>query len=119
MKVQLHQPLLKNITWSMDFMSDALKTGKKFRTLNVIDDFNRACLGIVVGFSLPARRVTQKLEQIALIHGYPKIIRVDNGPEYVSKHFQKWATEQGIHIQYIQPGKPAQNAFIERFNRST
>lgn len=116
--IKLMQPQNKNECWSLDFMHDALVTGKRFRTVNVIDDFNRESLGIEISFSLPATRVTRWLNQIASIHGYPKIIRVDNGPEYISNHFHDWAKLHGISIQHIQPGKPAQNAYIERFNRS-
>lgn len=99
-------------------LSDALFTGKRFRTVNVIDDFNRQGLGIEIGFSIPAKRVTRWLDNIAALKGYPKIIRVDNGPENISNHFQHWAKQHDITVQYIEPGKPAQNAYIERFNRS-
>jgi putative transposase len=115
---KLTQPEKINISWSLDFMSDALFTGKRFRTVNVIDDFNRECLGIEVGFSIPSTRVTRWLENIALLKGSPHQIRVDNGPEYISSHFQQWAKQRGIFIDYIQPGKPAQNGYIERFNRT-
>lgn len=114
----LNQPLQSNECWSLDFMSDALFTGKRFRTVNVIDDFNREGLGIEISFSIPAKRVTRWLDNIAAIKGYPKTIRVDNGPENISKHFLGWAQQHGIVVQHIQPGKPAQNAFIERFNRT-
>lgn len=117
-EIKLMQPLKPNKCWSIDFMSDALITGKKFRTINVIDDFNRECLGIDIAFSLPATRVTACLDQLAANQGYPDIIRVDNGLEYISKHFHSWAKQHEIIIQHIQPGKPAQNAFIERFNRT-
>jgi putative transposase len=114
----LVQPALPNECWSLDYMSDALFTGKRFRTVNVIDDFNREGLGIEVAFSIPAKRVTQCLDIIAIRKGYPKVIRVDNGPENISKHFAGWANSHGVTLQFIQPGKPAQNGFIERFNRS-
>lgn len=107
-----------NTCWSLDYMSDALMTGKRFRTANVIDDYNREGLGINVSFSLPSRRITQWLDNIAKAKGYPKSIRVDNAPENISRHFQEWAKTNGIEIQYIQPGKPAQNGYIERFNRT-
>lgn len=116
--VFLFQPIKPNICWSMDFMSDALRWGNKFRTLNVIDDYNREALLIAASHSLPAQRVTQCLDQVALKRGYPEMIRVDNGPEFLSNHFKKWAESHQILIYYIQPGKPAQNAFIERFNRT-
>lgn len=116
--VFLFQPIKSNVCWSMDFMSDALRWGRKFRTLNVIGDYNREALLIGVSHSLPAQRVTQYLDQMALKRGYPEMIRVDNGPEFLSNHFNKWAEAHHILIHYIQPGKPAQNGFIERFNRT-
>jgi putative transposase len=114
----LVQPLKSNVCWSIDFMSDGLMHGKKFRTLNVMDDYNRECLMIEPSFTLPAIRVTGLLDRIAEIRGYPEMIRVDNGPEFISKIFKNWAEKKGVLIHYIQPGKPAQNGFIERFNRS-
>jgi len=116
--IKLVQPMQINQCWSLDFMSDALINGRRFRTANVIDDCNRGALGILVSFSLTSRRITRWLDQIALTRGYPNRIRVDNGPENISRHFEQWAKHHHIFIQYIQPGKPAQNAYIERFNRS-
>lgn len=114
----LVQPLSPNVCWSVDFMSDVLSCGSKFRTFNVIDDYNRECLLIEPSVSLPARRVTQLLDEIAVLRGYPDVIRVDHGPEFESNAFKEWANHRGILIHYIQPGKPAQNGFIERFNRT-
>ena len=105
-----------NECWSIDFMSDVLQTGRRFRTLNIIDDFNRQCLGIEVDHALPALRVTRYLTQLCEIHGKPLAVRCDNGPEFTSEHFTNWAKDNGIVIQFIQPGKPTQNAFVERFN---
>lgn len=116
--VPLHQPSNPNAFWSMDFMSDALACGKKFRTLNVLDDFNRESLAIEIDYSLPAERVVRVLEQIALTRGFPAFIRVDNGPELISQRLLTWAEQHGVTINYIQPGKPAQNGYIERFNRT-
>lgn len=116
--IKLLQPSKMNECWSLDFMSDALMSGKRIRTANVIDDCNRGAVGILASFSLTSRRITRWLDQLALKQSYPKRIRVDNGPENISHHFQKWAEKHGIFIQYIQPGKPAQNAYIERFNRT-
>lgn len=116
--VPLHQPIAANYFWSMDFMSDALANGRKFRTLNVLDDFNRESLAIEVDFSLPAKRVVRVLEQIALNRGYPAFIRVDNGPELISRCLFEWAQQHSIVINHIKPGKPAQNGYIERFNRT-
>ena len=102
----------------MDFMQDQLADGRKFRTLNVLDDYNREGLGIEVDFSLPAMRVVRSLNQIIEWRGKPETIRVDNGPEYVSGLLMQWADKRGIAIEYIQPGKPQQNAYIERYNRT-
>jgi len=114
----LLQPIKSNYCWSMDFMSDALVNGQKFRTFNVIDDFNRQGLGILVGKSMPTNCIINYLDFIAIFRGYPEIIRTDNGPEFISKDFSKWANKHNIEIRHIQPGKPAQNGFIERFNRT-
>ncbi len=107
-----------NASWSMDFMSDALMSGRKFRTLNLMDDYNREALGIEVDTSLPAERVVRVLEQVTDWRGLPKRIRVDNGPEFISSKLALWCEEKGITLQFIQPGKPTQNAYIERFNGS-
>ncbi len=114
----LIQPLYSNICWSMDFMRDSLVTGGVYRTLNIIDDFNREILGIEIDRSLPAERVTRKLDHIAEWRGYPKQIRVDNGPEFISHKLSEWAEAHKVDLDFIKPGKPAQNAYIERFNRT-
>lgn len=116
--VELHQPHQTNEFWSMDFMSDSLWDGRKFRTLNVIDDFNRESLAIEIDFSLPSERVVRVLEQLSEWRGYPQFLRVDNGPELISGNLQEWASEHNVTISYIEPGKPAQNGYIERFNRT-
>lgn len=107
-----------NDSWSMDFMHDSLSDTRSYRLFNVIDDFNREGLGIEVDFSLPAHRVIRALEQIIQWRGKPKQLRCDNGPEYVSTRLARWAEKQGIKLCFIQPGKPQQNAYIERFNRT-
>jgi len=107
-----------NQVWSMDFMSDTLLDGRAFRTFNVLDDFNREGLGIEVGLSLPSARVIRSLEQIIEWRGKPSAIRCDNGPEYISQQLKDWTIKQRITLLYIQPGKPTQNAYIERFNRT-
>ena len=114
----LSQPIYKNVCWSLDFMSDALDSGTKFRTLNVIDDYNREALRIIAAFSIPATMVTRTLDDVGKQHGYPCSIRIDNGPELIAKHFKQWAMQRHITLRYIQPGKPAQNGLIERFNRT-
>jgi len=111
-------PELPNETWSMDFMADRLSNGRKFRTFNVLDDFNREGLGIEVDVALPALRVIRSLEHIIEERGKPKVIRCDNGPEYISGALAKWAQSRGIKLAFIQPGKPQQNAYVERYNRT-
>jgi putative transposase len=111
-------PAAPNETWSMDFMADQLGDGRSFRTLNVLDDFNREGLAIEVDVSLPALRVARTLDRIIEWRGKPKSIRVDNGPEYVSGTLQTWAKKRGVALVYIQPGKPQQNAYVERYNRT-
>jgi len=99
-------------------MSDALYGPRKFRTLNVIDEGNREALGIDVAISIPSVRVIRVLDELVTVHGKPAAIRLDNGPEFTSQVFLDWCEKQGIELRHIQPGKPDQNAFIERFNRS-
>ncbi len=99
-------------------MHDQLEDGRSFPLLNVIDDFNREALSIEVDFSLPAERVIRSLEQVIEWRGKPKALRCDNGPEYVSAKVITWAKKQEIQLEYIQPGKPQQNAYVERFNRT-
>jgi len=111
-------PEQANQTWSLDFMSDSLSNGRTFRTLNVIDDYNREALWIEVDTSLPAERVVRVLEQLLFWRGMPIRIRMDNGPELISQRLASWAAEKHIELLHIQPGKPAQNAYIERFNRT-
>jgi putative transposase len=107
-----------NRMWSMDFTSDSLISGKRFRTLNVVDEGTREALAIEVDTSLPAERVIRVLEQIKDSRPLPKQIRVDNGPELISSKLVEWCGLHQITLHYIQPGKPTQNAYIERFNRS-
>ena len=111
-------PTAINQVWSMDFMHDQLADGRSFRLFNVIDDFNRQGLGIEADLSLPAARVIRALEQIIEWRGKPSMIRCDNGPEYISGALMAWADRMGIELDYIQPGKPQQNAYIERYNRT-
>ncbi len=115
---KLAVPETLNQTWSADFMSDSLMTGKRFRTFNVVDDFNRELLGIAIDLNLPSMRVIRELDQIAGVRGYPKKLRLDNGPEFISKLMTEWANEHDVKLEFIQPGKPTQNSYIERFNRT-
>lgn len=114
----LSVPAQANDCWSMDFMSDSLYSGKSFRTFNVIDDYNRESLAIEVDSSLPAERIIRVLDRVAEYRGYPKRLRQDNGPEFISHKLELWAEFHGIKLDFIKPGKPTQNAFIERFNRT-
>ncbi|WP_152603409.1 MULTISPECIES: IS3 family transposase [Burkholderia] len=111
-------PLAVNQVWSMDFMHDQLSDGRSIRLFNVIDDFNREALGIEIDFSLPSERVIRALRQIIGWRGKPAAIRCDNGPEYLSGAITAWTAVNGIKLEYIQPGKPQQNAYVERFNRT-
>ena len=114
----LEVPCALNAIWSFDFMSDALYRGPRFRVLNILDEGVREALDIVVDTSIPGARLVRALDQLAQWRGYPSAIRCDNGPEALSQVFIDWCEEHGIEILYIQPGKPNQNAFIERFNRT-
>jgi len=117
-RIGLEQPDSINQKWSMDFMSDALVSGRKFRTFNLIDDFNREVLAIEADTSLPALRVIRVLEQVIYWRGKPNSIRVDNGPEFISNTLETFCKDQNIYLQFIKPGKPMQNGYIERFNRT-
>jgi putative transposase len=107
-----------NECWSADFTSDALWCGRRFHTFNVVDDYNRELLAIEVDFNLPAARVVRTREWIAALRGYPLKLRLDNGPEFISVTLADWAEQHGVTLEFIKPGKPMQNGFIERFNRS-
>lgn len=114
----LFVPTQPSQVWSADFMSDGLYSGLRFRTFNVLDDFNRESLAIETDTSLPSRRLVRVFEQFKAERGLPGILRTDNGPEFLGEAFTDWCRYNGILLDYIQPGKPNQNAYIERFNRS-
>ena len=117
-KAPLVIPSRPNETWSADFMSDALWSGRRFRTFNVIDDFNREALRIEIDTSLPARRIVRALDELVEIRGKPAALRMDNGPELISEELEKWARRHGVDRLFIQPGRPMQNGLIERFKRT-
>lgn len=119
-KQALSVPDAPNQVWSIDFMSDRLIDGRKFRLLNVIDDYNRESLAIEVDTSLPSLRVIRVLERLIEQRGKPANIRCDNGPEFISHKLEEWCSHQSrqISLQFIQPGKPMQNAYVERQNGS-
>jgi putative transposase len=116
------QPLLAsyelNRVWALDFMRDTLYDGRPFRTLNVIDEGNREALRIECGTSIPSTRVVRVMNRLIDVYGKPEALRLDNGPELTADKFPDWAKEHGVKLLLIQPGKPNQNAFVERFNRS-
>lgn len=117
-KSALCQPANVNKTWSMDFMHDTLITGRKVRVLNIIDDFNREALVVKADYSHSGRSVVNALQEIIDFRGKPEEIRCDNGPEFLSNIVVEFCNVQGIYLKYIQPGKPTQNAFVERFNKT-
>lgn len=117
-RVPLSAPPVLNQTWAVDFMRDTLYDGRVFRTLNVLDQGNREALAIEIGFSLPSRRVLALLDDLMALHGAPGALRMDNGPEFLATTVAAWAERRGVRLDFIQPGKPAQNAFIERFNQT-
>lgn len=111
-------PLQRNEEWAIDFMSDVLQNGRQFRTFNVIDHYNRQALGLLNAISIPARRATAFLDRLIELHGKPKRIRGDNGPEMMSKWFRLWLNKNRIEWSAIPKGSPQQNAIVERFNRT-
>jgi putative transposase len=115
-KQALYQPATINEVWSIDFMSDTLWDGRRFRLLNIIDDYNREVLHIETDLSLPALRLIRVLDYLKEFRGLPQIIRTDNGPEFISHQLDMWCRENKIERAFIQPGKPMQNGFVERCN---
>ncbi len=109
-------PTRPNERWSMDFISDALSEGGKFRSLNIVDDFNRECLAAEVDTSIPGARVVRVLERLRERRGLPQVLVMDNGPEFAGRAVDVWAYEQGVKLHFIERGRPVQNAFIESFN---
>jgi len=102
--------------WSLDFIHDSLRDGRRFRALTVVDDFTRECPVITVDTSISGQRVTRVLEELAQFTGLPKVLVMDNGPEFTSRAMLCWAEQRGVKLHFIDPGKPTQNAYIESFN---
>lgn len=115
-RVAMPTPRWLNDCWSLDFMSDALTSGRALRFFTALDDASRECLDLYPACSIPSETVTERLDAVAIFRGYPRYIRTDGGPEFQSKHFSQWLTKHSIVHQTIEPGKPQQNAFIESFN---
>ena len=109
-------PTRINERWSMDFVSDALSSGRKIRTLTIVDDYSRKCHRLEVDTSIGGQRVVRVLNEIAQGEGLPELIAIDNGPEFISKALDAWAYQRGVKLNFIRPGKPIDNSFIESFN---
>lgn len=116
--VRLEAQSVVNGCWSVDFMSDTLMHGQRFRTFNVLDDFSREVLAVEVNTNLPAARIIRVLDRIAAWRGYSTKTLMDNGLEFVSAQLAGWALQHGIDLEFTQPGKPTQNSYVERFNRT-
>ena len=115
-RVELPKAKRPNQLWAMDFLHDALHTGRKFRLLPIIDTYTKECFWIEADTSIGGQRVTQVLTRISAIHGLPEQIVVDNGPEFISNAVDAWAYARGIKLQFIRPGKPVDNCYMESFN---
>jgi putative transposase len=102
--------------WSMDFVSDAFASGRRFRVLTILDEFDRTSPRLEPGTTLTGKHVADVLEELRETVGLPRSIVVDNGTEFTSRAMLSWALERGVHLHFIAPGKPTQNAFIESFN---
>ena len=115
-RVPLPPPTHPNECWSMDFMTDRLSDGRSFRLLTLVDNFSRISPAIEVDFSLTGKRVIEVLERLKSSGGLPRMIKVDNGSEFISKEVDQWAHQHGVKLEFSRPGKPIDNAFIESFN---
>ncbi len=115
-RIPMPMPSRRNIRWSLDFLSDQLANGRRFRLLNVFDDFSRECIGQVVDVSISGQRVARLLDALIALRGRPTVLVCDNGPEFTGKSMFFWSERSGVKLHFIQPGKPTQNAFVESFN---
>ena len=112
----LPKPVAANQRWSMEFVSDGLADGRRIRCLNIVDDCTRECMAIEVDTSLTGARFKAVMQRLAETRGLPKSITVDNGPEFAGQMLDSWAYEANVHLSFIRPGKPNENADIESFN---
>ena len=115
-RVVLPVPQRTNERWSMDFVTDSIVTGRRFRALTIIDDYSRECPAIEVDTSLGGRRVVGVLDRLADTRGLPEVITIDNGPEFAGRALDEWAYHKGVKLNFIRPGKPIENAYAESFN---
>lgn len=116
LRVPLPAPLRPNQRWAMDFVFDTLFEGRRFKVLTLIDVFTRECLALLVDFSIGGQRVARTLDEVAELRGMPEVITVDNGPEFTSRALDEWAHRKQVKLDFIRPGKPIENGFIESFN---
>ncbi len=116
LRIEMPKPERVNQRWSMDFVSDALWTGRRFRILTIVDNYSRECPWLEVDTSIGGERVCRVLDQIAATRGTPEMITVDNGPEFSGRALDEWAYQRGVKLNFIRPGKPTENAYIESFN---
>ncbi len=116
LRLVLPEPTKPNHIWSMDFVSDALFDGRRFRSFNLVDEFTHECLTITVDRSLPSEKIIGVLNQLKTTRGLPEMIVCDNGPEFISQRLDIWSYQNKVQLKFIQPGKPVQNAYIESFN---
>jgi putative transposase len=116
LRVEMAVPTSANQRWSMDFVSDQLATGQRFRILNIVDEHTRECVKQIVDFSISGQRVASVLDDLASRRGLPRGLVLDNGPEFTSKAMFLWSERTGVKLQFIEPGKPTQNAFVESYN---
>jgi putative transposase len=116
LRIELPKPEHPNHIWSMDFISDALSSGRKVKTFPVVDEYTRKCFRIEVDTSITGVRVCRVLNEIAALEGLPEIIIIDNGPEFIGKALDAWAYERNVKLHFINPGKPVENAYVESFN---
>jgi putative transposase len=114
-RVILPAPIKPNERWSMDFVTDSIVTGRRFRALVIVDDYSRECPVIDVDTSLGGRRVVSVLEKLSELRGLPEVITIDNGPEFAGKVLDGWAYRRGVKLNFIRPGKPVENAYAESF----